>query len=320
VQYLPENGDEKLFPDAPVTLNETLVMVLQFTLKHSLSEIALDDLLKMFTLVLPQNHQLDDSKYLFHKFFQELEHDIKFRYYCERCTRPLTETDPCDHCKEKFENKFRKFMIEVPLESQIKKLFQHREFYDGLSYPFTRKKTSVDSIDDFIEGEIYQKYATFFSEFGNVSISWNTDGIPIFKSSKFSVWPILIKFNSLPPHLREKYVLLIGLHFGEFKPYFNLFLKILADNLNRYYREGFQVLTPSGTLMISRGLLQSDCSDLMANIAAKYFVGFHGYDGCIYCLQKGIMKQKKSKETANSETLKATKKPKKSMVFPFPEV
>jgi hypothetical protein len=99
-----------------------------------------------------------------------------------------------------------------------------------------------------------------------------------------------------------------------------LFLKILADNLNRYYREGFQVLTPSGTLMISRGLLQSDCSDLMANIAAKYFVGFHGYDGCIYCLQKGIMKQKKSKETANSETLKATKKPKKSMVFPFPEV
>lgn len=61
-------------------------------------------------------------------------------------------------------------MIEVPLESQIKKLFQHREFYDGLSYPFTRKKTSVDSIDDFIDGEIYQKYATFFLEFGNVSI------------------------------------------------------------------------------------------------------------------------------------------------------
>jgi len=80
VQYLPENGDEKLFPDAPVTLNETLVMVLQFTLKHSLSEIALDDLPKMFTLVLPQNHQLDDSKYLFHKFFQELEHVLFFSF------------------------------------------------------------------------------------------------------------------------------------------------------------------------------------------------------------------------------------------------
>jgi hypothetical protein len=31
---------------------------------------------------------------------------------------------------------------------------------------------------------------------------WNTDGVPIFKSSGFSIWPIFLIINELPYHLR----------------------------------------------------------------------------------------------------------------------
>jgi len=126
----------------------------------------------------------------------------------------------------------------------MRKLFEETEFFEGLRYPFNRQKQNEENIEDFLDGELYNNFADFFSDFGNISVSWNTDGIPIFKSSKFSVWPILIKFNSLPPTLREKYVLMIGLWFGDGKPWMNLFLKILADQMNQFYQEGFVVVTP----------------------------------------------------------------------------
>jgi len=31
----------------------------------------------------------------------------------------------------------------------------------------------------------------------NISLTWNTDGVPIFKSSKFSVWPFYCIINEL---------------------------------------------------------------------------------------------------------------------------
>jgi len=82
-------------------------------------------------------------------------------------------------------------MIEIPLEPQMRKLFEETEFFEGLRYPFNRQKQNEENIEDLLDGELYNNFADFFSDFGNISVSWNTDGIPIFKSSKFSVWPTL---------------------------------------------------------------------------------------------------------------------------------
>ena len=44
----------------------------------------------------------------------------------------------------------------------------------------------------------------------------NTDGVPIFKSSKMSLWPIYLSVTSLPHHLRmnSDYLLLAGIWSG----------------------------------------------------------------------------------------------------------
>lgn len=38
----------------------------------------------------------------------------------------------------------------------------------------------------------------------NVSLLWNTDGVPVFKSSKFSIWPLCFIINELPFGERTK--------------------------------------------------------------------------------------------------------------------
>ncbi len=59
----------------------------------------------------------------------------------------------------------------------------------------------------------------------NISVSWNVDGVPIFKSSPFHIWPLQVTINELPPNLRAKRVILGGLWFGPRKPEVNSFLQ-----------------------------------------------------------------------------------------------
>ncbi len=42
------------------------------------------------------------------------------------------------------------------------------------------------------------------------TLLWNCDGVPVLKSSGFSVWPIKVIVNELPPEIRHKHVLFCG--------------------------------------------------------------------------------------------------------------
>ena len=69
------------------------------------------------------------------------------------------------------------------------------------------------NIEDIFDGEMYKKAMSGLSKF-DLSLSFNTDGVPIFNSSKCSLWPILATVNELPPKLRRTPVLLVGLWSG----------------------------------------------------------------------------------------------------------
>ena len=92
------------------------------------------------------------------------------------------------------------YFIEVPIEAQLKRLFAKEDFKEKLMFRFNRHKKCHDSVEDIYDGEAYQKLTTCngpLSDPRNISLMWNTDGIPIFKSSKFSVWPFYCVINKL---------------------------------------------------------------------------------------------------------------------------
>ena len=87
------------------------------------------------------------------------------------------------------------------------------EVYDLLQYRTTRKKKSENNIEDIFDGQLYLKHFgrdEFFKGTSegqkqneiHLSLQINTDGVALFNSSKFSIWPVYCLLNELPPKCR----------------------------------------------------------------------------------------------------------------------
>ena len=114
-----------------------------------------------------------------------------------------------------------------------------------LQYPFTRKED--DHIHDIQDGEEY-KNDPFFSVPEHTGLIMNTDGIPVFKSSKSSLWPVLLSVTSLPPALcmNKDYIQLAGVWFGPAKPPPAIILPAVLDELRHLHSVGIDASTPDG--------------------------------------------------------------------------
>ena len=91
---------------------------------------------------------------------------------------------------------------------------------DGLKYIHDyrsgRENKTDDDISDVLDGKIYKE--TFDGNYirgmnlhhmqkeCHISFQMNTDGVQIFRSTSFSVWPIYLTINELPPHVRYDFI------------------------------------------------------------------------------------------------------------------
>lgn len=87
----------------------------------------------------------------------------------------------------------------------ITHFFADPEFVTGLTHHFNRVKRAERNIEDVYDGALYQRKFVpggFLSERYNISVKVNTDGVAIFRSSQFGVWPLFLLVNELPPVIR----------------------------------------------------------------------------------------------------------------------
>ena len=69
---VPSNLMQPLYEGADVTVIESSILLLQFSLRHSLSTSALKDLIQLLTLHLPKSSQCSQSKYKLKKLFTDV--------------------------------------------------------------------------------------------------------------------------------------------------------------------------------------------------------------------------------------------------------
>ncbi|CAG2238839.1 unnamed protein product [Mytilus edulis] len=117
-------------------------------------------------------------------------------------------------------------------ESQAQNLFAQQEFYDKLQNRFTRSRTTdwatYKDISDAHLNQVCSENDGPLRQPENISFTFNTDGAPVFKSSKVSVWQLFMVINKLPYKLRmmKENMILAGLWFGDQKPSMSTFLSL----------------------------------------------------------------------------------------------
>ena len=68
---------------------------------------------------------------------------------------------------------------------------------------FRQRKDNKGYYADIYDGSMYQRASTgFLAHEKNISLTFNTDGNPVFKSSGFAFWPLYLLVNELPYRMR----------------------------------------------------------------------------------------------------------------------
>ena len=136
------------------------------------------------------------------------------------------------------------------------------DIYDGRLYREFRSQKDLD------------KYA--------LTLQLYTDGVPLFKSSTTSIWPIYYVINELPSNVRKNYPILGGLWYGKKKPEVNSFFRRTVTELKNLSSKGF-VWYLNGEKICSKVFLLTACADSVARCMLQNFTQFNGAFGCSWC-------------------------------------
>lgn len=142
-----------------------------------------------------------------------------------------------------------------------------------------------EQITDVTSAECYKRLrkARNLSK-DDLTLLINTDGSPVWKSSKTSIWPLQFIVNELPPKVRFKHPILAGLWFGKKHPNMQLFLHTFVKELN-----GMKAIkwNHEAHTHVSKVAVLGCSVDAPARAATLNMVNFNGYFGCPWCLIPG---------------------------------
>ena len=116
----------------------------------------------------------------------------------------------------------------------------------------------------------------------------NTDGVPVFKSSKVSIWPLYYTINELEygKRMARENMLFAGLWFGEQKPAIWTFLRPHMNAL-KDLESGVEFESPSRGKFFCKAVLLACTCDLPARCLVCNSMQYNGEYGCWKCLQPG---------------------------------
>lgn len=283
-------AEDLLYQECAVTAEESQLLIISFTIRYGLTDVALEDLLKLINIHLPQS--VLPSRYLFLKKFPPVS-DLKFYYFCPECIHTLKVSEAgrrirCSICKNYYyESNLKRnghYFTYIPLRLQLQNIFECESLFEKLV-----RDPESHNIGDVISGEAYRRLRQhgIIGDY-DISIQWNADGVQTFKSSRISMCPIQVMINELPYRLRKDNILLVGLWASQAKPSVDLFFEPFIDELTHLHKNGFQCKPPGfdqpitikvHTLLSSVDSVQKPC---LQNIRQ-----FNGEYGCYACLSPG---------------------------------
>lgn len=270
-----------------------MTLILSLLVRHNVTQACLSDIIHVINLHCIQDNvnSYRNSLHKLRKFFS-LSKKGKVKktkhFYCENCQKNLNnENDKCENC----ESTKKSYFIQVPVKSQLRELYRRRGFYECVQDRFhARSRDNSHDITDVYKGSLYRRFidSGFLADRNNISLTWYTDGIPVYKSSRVSMWPVNLSINELPFEERTKRenLLMIGLWFGPQKPNANNYFHKFYHQFKKLSTGVDIILANDQTIKIKAVLLMGTC-DLPAKCQFFNFTYYMGAYGCPSCLWPG---------------------------------
>lgn len=185
--YLLLQKQHKDYPGAPLTKGQSVLLLMSYVLRHNITGVALQDLLTMFNEHFPG--LVPATSYLFHKSYGEFGQYVP-HFYCINCENYLgpIETSPqnCSSCKAEFDKDKNLsvgcYFLVLSLSAQIVDILERPEMH------LNKKESFPGILSDIQCGAEYQKLKQS-GQLGpdDLTILWNCDGIPVFKSNNVQI-------------------------------------------------------------------------------------------------------------------------------------
>lgn len=118
-----------IYPGARLTVASSILLIITFMIRHSLTAAALTDLLILVELHCITPNLFRKSVTLFRRFFKDVKAPIEWHYYCSKksCRSYIgkIKTDVCPICNGRFNGRDEiSYFIVVPIIYQLQNLFQ----------------------------------------------------------------------------------------------------------------------------------------------------------------------------------------------------
>ncbi|KAH7980652.1 hypothetical protein HPB49_017958 [Dermacentor silvarum] len=288
---LREYGTATL-PGSTTTKAGAIVMILSFVVTHGLPWDTVDSLLRLIEALFGfEGDMLPRSKYLLRKLWNPTVHTAVTRhYYCNICGSQLEElrsdTVRCEACQADMKvsllNDAGCFFSILNIKQQLGQTIAKCKDVLFSQMEKIEQGLQSESVSDITSGALYKS----LRQSGKINhkdftLTFNTDGSPVYKSSKASVWPIQFTINELPPVVRRQTPVLAGLWFGHKHPDMMVFMEKFVEALQAVGIVGWQY----GTETVRSKVHAICCSvDVPARAAVTNQTQFNGRFGCCWCL------------------------------------
>ncbi len=122
-----------------------------------------------------------------------------------------------------------------------------------------------------------------------VGLILSSDGVPVFKSSKGSLWPVYLMVTNIPPQLRVKIdnLIVAALWFGPTKPNMDILFQPILKSISSLRRDGISLQSFRSQVAVLRPMVVMGVFDLPAKATATNTKQFNGKYGCFYCTDEG---------------------------------
>ncbi|XP_018373627.1 PREDICTED: uncharacterized protein LOC108767945, partial [Trachymyrmex cornetzi] len=302
---LPETDDIIMFEASGIRMSDVKTMIAAYSIRFSISDVAQTALVHLVrTLAGPSFKHWNCNIYEVQQAYDPPSDMITYNYFCTTCHATLLPPISkkqfknvvkfCPKCKQQHNLTINSlnYYLSVDLESQIKTLLHDKKVRQTLLHNLKKIENSYQSnrphyIRDVYDSTIYAKLKsrTKSDDSHMLTYNFNTDGAPIFISSKKSMWPLQIIINELPVKMRFRNILLGAFWVGEVEPtpaMMNAFLKEFVVQAKHLQLHGVRIGTE-----IFRFYPFCCTVDSVARPIIQNRIQFNGYYGCSWCYTQG---------------------------------